>query len=78
MKDMEEHQSDKRVYNAFFNTHTVAGIIISIGVFVIFLAGAFALFQKEINNWEVNSQRSEIHLKDVDYDRILAEVAKKG
>ncbi|MEM6361433.1 MAG: PepSY-associated TM helix domain-containing protein, partial [Bacteroidota bacterium] len=57
---------------------TVAGIIISIGVFVIFLAGAFALFQKEINNWEVNSQRREIHLKDVDYDRILAEVAKKG
>ncbi|MEM0938955.1 MAG: PepSY-associated TM helix domain-containing protein [Bacteroidota bacterium] len=75
---MEEHQSDKRVYNSFFNTHTVAGIIISIGVFVIFLAGAFALFQKEINNWEVNSRRSEIHLKDVDYDRILDEVAKKG
>ena len=78
MKDIKEHQSDKRVYNTFFNTHTVAGIIISIGVFVIFLAGAFALFQKEINNWEVNSQRSKINLKDVDYDRILAEVAKKG
>ncbi|MEM9675638.1 MAG: PepSY-associated TM helix domain-containing protein [Bacteroidota bacterium] len=75
---MEEHQSNKRVYNSFFNTHTVASIIISIGVFVIFLAGAFAFFQKEINNWEVNSKRSEIHLKDVDYDRILDEVAKKG
>ncbi|MEM0941940.1 MAG: PepSY-associated TM helix domain-containing protein [Bacteroidota bacterium] len=75
---MEEHQSDKRVYNAFFNTHTVAGIIISIGIFVIFLAGAFALFQKNINNWEVNSQNNEIQLTEVDYDRILAEVAKKG
>ncbi|MEM6846120.1 MAG: PepSY-associated TM helix domain-containing protein [Bacteroidota bacterium] len=75
---MEKHQSDKRVYNTFFNTHTVTGIIISVGIFVIFLAGAFALFQKNINNWEVNNQKSKVHLAEVDYDRILAEVAKKG
>ncbi|MEM9389358.1 MAG: PepSY-associated TM helix domain-containing protein, partial [Bacteroidota bacterium] len=75
---MEEHQSDKRVYNSFFNTHTVAGIVISIGVFVIFLAGAFALFQNNIINWEVNAQKKEIPLAELDYDRMLDEVTKKG
>ena len=41
-----------RNYNVFFNTHTVSGIVISIALYVIFFAGAFALFKGEIQIWE--------------------------
>ncbi|MEO1099041.1 MAG: PepSY-associated TM helix domain-containing protein, partial [Bacteroidota bacterium] len=77
-QNVDEHHASKRTYNSFFNTHTVSGIVISIGVFVIFLAGAFALFQNPINNWEVNLQEKEIAFADVDYDQVLEEVANKG
>ncbi|UYQ95619.1 PepSY domain-containing protein [Chitinophaga horti] len=42
----------KRTYNIFYNLHTVSGIVISVGLFVIFFAGAFTLFYKETEEWE--------------------------
>jgi len=68
---------DKRLYNVFFNTHTVSGIVISIGLFVCFFAGAFALFVEEINHWEANEKRTELY-KNVDYERVLEVVTQEG
>ncbi|MEM6318056.1 MAG: PepSY-associated TM helix domain-containing protein [Bacteroidota bacterium] len=67
--------NDKRTHNVFFNLHTVSGIAISVGLFVIFLAGAFALFLEDINHWEKNKQHADHHYVAVDYDRILDSVA---
>jgi uncharacterized iron-regulated membrane protein len=67
----------RRIHNVFFNTHTVSGIVISVGLYIIFLAGAFALFQNTINNWEINEP--EKHFSPLlDYERIIDEVEKKG
>ncbi|MEL6537001.1 MAG: PepSY-associated TM helix domain-containing protein, partial [Bacteroidota bacterium] len=68
---------DKRTYNVFFNVHTVSGIVISIGLFVIFLAGAFALFRSEINAWQYNVPHRAVKM-DIDYERVLALVEAEG
>ncbi|MEM9987303.1 MAG: PepSY-associated TM helix domain-containing protein, partial [Bacteroidota bacterium] len=67
----------KRTYNVFLDTHTVSGILISIGLYVIFLAGAFALFEENIDHWEANET---LHAEYValDYDRVLATVEAEG
>ena len=41
-----------RAYNVMFHTHTVAGIVISFALFVIFYAGAFSLFRHDVAQWE--------------------------
>ena len=61
----------KRNYNVFFNTHTVSGIVISFALYVIFFAGAFALFKEEIAMWEKGKSIKYIERKNVDYDNIL-------
>ncbi|MEM9936770.1 MAG: PepSY-associated TM helix domain-containing protein [Bacteroidota bacterium] len=68
---------DRRNYNVFFNTHTVSGIVISVGLFVCFFAGAFALFLDEINYWEANAKR-EAYIIDVDYERLLSIAEEEG
>ena len=68
---------DNRSYNVFFNVHTVSGIVISIGLFVIFLAGAFALFRTEIDNWQYN-EPDHTYRTIIDYDRILELVGQQG
>ena len=67
----------KRNYNVFFNTHTVSGIVISIGLFVCFFAGAFALFMDNINNWEANI-KSEPYNTKIDYECVLKIVEEEG
>ena len=49
--DGTDNVNRRRLHNVFFNTHTISGIVISVALYVIFLAGAFALFQNNINNW---------------------------
>lgn len=61
----------KRNYNVFFNTHTVSGIVISVALYIIFFAGAFALFKDEIQIWEEGKLVSNTERKDVDFDKIL-------
>ena len=68
---------NKRSYNVFFNVHTVSGIVITIGLFVIFLAGAFALFRTEIDNWQYNEPDHPFRTV-IDYDRILQLVEQQG
>lgn len=68
---------DNRNYNVYFNTHTVTGIVISIGLFVCFFAGCFALFKDNINRWESNEAPLQ-YQTDIDYERILAAVENEG
>ncbi|MDO5981424.1 PepSY-associated TM helix domain-containing protein [Flavivirga spongiicola] len=61
----------KRNYNVFFNMHTVSGIVISVALYIIFFAGAFALLKDEITAWEDGKPIHHIERKDIDFDRIL-------
>ncbi|PKD18654.1 hypothetical protein APR41_17820 [Salegentibacter salinarum] len=45
---------NKRIYNILFHTHTISGILISVGLYIIFFAGSFSFFREEINSWERN------------------------
>jgi uncharacterized iron-regulated membrane protein len=73
--------SDKRNYNIFFHLHTVSGITITVGLFIIFFAGAFTLFREEIGEWEssgkntstraVTKEISENRTKRTDYTKFI-------
>ncbi len=67
----------KRNYNVFFNTHTISGIVISVALYVIFFAGAFALFKDEIKLWEEGKHISHVEKKNIDYDRVLEHLDEK-
>ena len=67
----------KRNYNVFFNTHTVSGIVISVALYTIFFAGAFALFKDEIAHWEKGVFVNDVPKKDIDYDSILVSLKKR-
>ena len=60
-------------YNVLFHTHTVAGIVISFALFVIFYAGAFSLFRHEIGQWENPDMRQSVPT-DFDFDMALLKV----
>ncbi|MEQ8472583.1 MAG: PepSY-associated TM helix domain-containing protein [Marinoscillum sp.] len=60
-------------YNILFHTHTVAGILISFALFVIFFAGAFSLFRYEIIQWENPEARQAIN-SDYNYEKALAKL----
>jgi len=62
----------KRNYNVFFNAHTVSGIVISVALYIIFFAGAFALFKNEIAIWEEGSPINNIDRTAIDYDKIIS------
>lgn len=69
---------NNRNYNVFFHLHTVSGITITIGLFIIFFGGAFALFRQEIGEWESGKfeQTNTAPTKSgkVDYTRIMDSV----
>lgn len=55
-----------------FHTHTVAGIVISFALFVIFYAGAVALFMDELYQWENPEARiAFVDPNTVDYNKVL-------
>ena len=64
-----------RAYNVMFHTHTVAGIVISFGLFIIFYAGAYTLFFHELKQWENPDYRQPV-VEDVDFDMIVDQVDK--
>ncbi|MGD1840434.1 MAG: PepSY-associated TM helix domain-containing protein [Thermonemataceae bacterium] len=59
-----------RTYNVLFHTHTVSGIVISFALFVIFYAGAFALFRHEIKQWENPAFRQQVN-PSFDYHKAI-------
>ncbi|MEO1547530.1 MAG: PepSY-associated TM helix domain-containing protein [Bacteroidota bacterium] len=70
-------KTNNRNYNVFFNTHTVTGIIISVGLYICFFAGAFSLFMHNIDNWEANC-KSEAYKPSIDYERVLSIAENEG
>lgn len=78
---------NNRTYNKFFHLHTVSGIIISFALYIIFFAGAFALFQHDIGNWEkgevqeasdYGKESEKVPFAALDFDRIVAKAQGKG
>ena len=69
---------NNRNYNVFFHLHTVSGITITVGLFIIFFGGAFTLFRQEIGEWETGKfeQVSVVTSKSgkIDYSRIMDSV----
>lgn len=67
----------KRNYNVFFNTHTVSGIVISVALYIIFFAGAFAFFKDEIEIWQEGIPVSKTQRADINFDSIFKELDKQ-
>ncbi|MEM9859066.1 MAG: PepSY-associated TM helix domain-containing protein [Bacteroidota bacterium] len=74
---MNTQTKKNRDHNTFFNAHTVTGIVISIGLYVIFLCGAFSLFMRNIDNWEMNANLEKGSTL-TDYERVLDTVEGMG
>lgn len=68
----------KRNYNVFFHTHTVSGIVISVALYIIFFAGAFALLKDEITAWEKGELLKIERNQNIDYDRLVASIEAEG
>ncbi|MEL6591338.1 MAG: PepSY-associated TM helix domain-containing protein [Bacteroidota bacterium] len=62
-----------RTYNVLFHTHTVAGIVISFALFVIFYAGAYSIFRHQIEEWEHPDMRQPV-VADFDIDAGLQKI----
>jgi uncharacterized iron-regulated membrane protein len=60
-----------RNHNIYFNTHTISGIIISAVLFVIFFAGSYTLFKKEISAWQSNTSYRAQENKTLNYNKLL-------
>ncbi|MEL7002537.1 MAG: PepSY-associated TM helix domain-containing protein [Bacteroidota bacterium] len=71
MKKLKGLNNEK--YNVLFHTHTVAGIVISFALFVIFYAGAFSLFRHEIMQWENPDMRQPM-VENFDFDKAVEKV----
>ncbi len=71
-------KKDKRDYNVFLNTHTVSGIVISIGLYIVFFAGSFAIFRDEINYWQFNSKPEKYYHHDIDYEKVITALEAEG
>lgn len=69
---------NKRLYNIYFNLHTVSGIVISALLFLIFFSGAFALFKDEITVWEKGETPQQELQNNVDFDRLISTIQDEG
>jgi len=68
----------KRNYNIFLHTHTVSGIVISVALYIIFFAGAFALIKDEITAWEKGiNYNINIGENLIDYDVLIESIKTK-
>ncbi|AFM05807.1 hypothetical protein Fleli_3487 [Bernardetia litoralis DSM 6794] len=68
-------QLPSRLHHILFHTHTVSGIVISFALFIIFYAGAFALFKEEVFQWQEPAAR-HITTSEYNFDKSI-EVLKK-
>lgn len=60
-----------RIYNILFHTHTVSGLLISVGLYVIFFAGSFSFFRDEIVGWERNESVVHSSFEDMDLNLMM-------
>lgn len=70
---------DNRIYNIYFHTHTISGIIICALLYVIFFAGSFSFFKEEISAWQKNTSYVKSR-KTVtrDFDRVIDSLGQKN
>lgn len=68
---------EKRTYNILFDTHTVAGIIISVALYVIFFAGTISFLRDEIIAWERNAPIAENYFENADFDNVISQLSQK-
>lgn len=68
---------NNRNYNIYFNTHTISGIIISAILFVIFFAGSYTLFKKDIAAWQSNTSFSAKRETKLNYNKVLDSLDQK-
>lgn len=68
---------NNRNYNIYFNTHTISGIIISAVLFVIFFAGSYTLFKKDISAWQSNTSFTAKKDTRLNYNRVLDSLDQK-
>ncbi|MGI9527511.1 MAG: PepSY-associated TM helix domain-containing protein [Weeksellaceae bacterium] len=61
----------KRLFNIFFNIHTVAGIFISAILFVMFFTGTLSFLRDEFIAWERNQPILPDNFHKVDFDYLL-------
>ncbi|MEA5426698.1 PepSY-associated TM helix domain-containing protein [Arcicella lustrica] len=66
-----------RAFNIFFHTHTVAGIVISFALYIIFFAGAFTIFRSEFYQWENPEARIILKENQLDYEQIIQKVQQE-
>lgn len=74
---------NKLNYNRFFHLHTVTGIVISVGLYIIFFAGAFTLLWDEIEAWEkadpiVETTTDDLGVLDLNLDLLLQDIERAG
>ncbi|MFD2967273.1 PepSY-associated TM helix domain-containing protein [Sphingobacterium bambusae] len=61
-------------FNILFHTHTVSGIAISAVLFIMFFAGAIALYKQEVYQWEDPEARIKKSTQ-LDYERMMHRLA---
>lgn len=66
-----------RNYNIYFNTHTISGITISALLFVIFFAGSYTLFKRDISAWQSNTSYKVKADTKLDYNKLLDSLDQK-
>lgn len=65
-----------RNYNIYFNTHTISGIIICVLLYIIFFAGSFSFFKKEISAWQNNRSYHNQQVDPKQYAEFLDSLSK--
>ncbi len=62
---------NNRNYNIYFHTHTISGILICAILYVIFFAGSFSFFKKEIQAWEKDQSYTHASTLAFDYNTLI-------
>lgn len=60
-----------RKYNIYFHTHTISGIFICAFLFVIFFAGSYSFFKKDISAWQSNSSFRAHEKQALNYNKLV-------
>ena len=60
-----------RNYNVYFSTHTISGIITCALLYIIFFAGSFSFFRKEISAWQKDNSLTAYQVDPAAYVQFL-------
>ncbi|MET1053787.1 MAG: PepSY-associated TM helix domain-containing protein [Pedobacter sp.] len=66
-----------RRYNIYFHTHTISGIFICAILFVIFFAGSYSFFKKDITAWQSGTTSKGKENVKVNYRKLIDSLDQK-